>query len=67
MTQKAITQVETEFETIRLRLKSLDRRMQNVISLVSTSLFYMEADHNNSPFNIVIPFSHPGRQLTTSV
>ncbi|KAL4923146.1 uncharacterized protein BDV17DRAFT_277947 [Aspergillus undulatus] len=32
-TRTAITQVETEFQTVRLRLRSLDRRMQNVISL----------------------------------
>ncbi|KAL4957631.1 hypothetical protein BDW69DRAFT_155967 [Aspergillus filifer] len=32
-TSAAISQVETEFQSIKLRLRSMDRRMQNVISL----------------------------------
>ncbi|KAL4963042.1 uncharacterized protein BDV14DRAFT_177404 [Aspergillus stella-maris] len=33
VTKAAVTQVETEFQAIKLRLRSMDRRMQNVISL----------------------------------
>jgi hypothetical protein len=33
-----LTQAETSFEAINLRLRSLDRRMQSVIALVSLSL-----------------------------
>jgi hypothetical protein len=33
-----LTQVETSFETVNLRLRSLDRRMQSVIALVSLSI-----------------------------
>ncbi|KAL2862623.1 uncharacterized protein BJX67DRAFT_385431 [Aspergillus lucknowensis] len=33
ITRRTIAQVESEFQTIKLRVKSLDRRMQNVIAL----------------------------------
>lgn len=33
-----LTQVETGFETINLRLRSLDKRMQSIIALVSLSI-----------------------------
>ena len=38
-TSAAFVQVETEFQAIKLRLRSMDRRMQNVISLVSHSFY----------------------------
>lgn len=34
-TRRTIAQVEAEFKGVKLRLRSLDRRMQNVIALVS--------------------------------
>ncbi|KAL4737204.1 hypothetical protein BDV11DRAFT_216836 [Aspergillus similis] len=33
VTRRTMAQVEAEFQTVRLRLRSLDRRMQNVIAL----------------------------------
>ncbi|KAL4746680.1 hypothetical protein BDW72DRAFT_184499 [Aspergillus terricola var. indicus] len=33
VTRRTLAQVEAEFQTVRLRLRSLDRRMQNVIAL----------------------------------
>jgi hypothetical protein len=33
-TRRTIAQVEAEFKGVKLRLRSLDRRMQNVIALV---------------------------------
>ncbi|KAL4914969.1 hypothetical protein BDW62DRAFT_133890 [Aspergillus aurantiobrunneus] len=33
VTRRTITQVEAEFQTVKLRLRSLDRRMKNVIAL----------------------------------
>jgi len=35
MTQRMLRYVENEFETVNLRLQSLEKRMQNVIALVS--------------------------------
>ncbi|KAL2831490.1 hypothetical protein BDW59DRAFT_140224 [Aspergillus cavernicola] len=39
-TQKALLQVETSFQAVNLRLKSLEKRMQNIISLVSLPLWF---------------------------
>ncbi|CBF81981.1 hypothetical protein AN5394.2 [Aspergillus nidulans FGSC A4] len=33
LTRRTMAQIEAEFQTVRLRLRSLDRRMQNVIAL----------------------------------
>jgi hypothetical protein len=63
-TQRALTNTETGFQTASLRVKSLHKRMQNVIGLVSAIYIGASAIIRTSLTcnNAVIPHRHPGRK-----